>query len=52
VADGEGGSADDATEVGELLFGLVNVARTLGVDPETALRARAAGFRRDVEARG
>ena len=45
VADGEGGRPDHADEVGELLFALVNVARALGVDPETALRARAARFR-------
>ncbi len=27
-----------AAEIGELLFALVNVARMLGVDPETALQ--------------
>jgi tetrapyrrole methylase family protein/MazG family protein len=52
VSDGEGGSSDVTDDIGELLFGLVNVARTLGVDPETALRARAARFRRSVEAHG
>ena len=38
--------------IGELLFALVNVARILGVDPETALRARTASFRTSVEATG
>jgi tetrapyrrole methylase family protein/MazG family protein len=49
IADGEGGSADQAVELGELLFSLANVARSLGVDPETALLARAARFRASVE---
>jgi uncharacterized protein YabN with tetrapyrrole methylase and pyrophosphatase domain len=52
VTDGEGGAADGAEALGELLFSLVNVARLLGVDPETALRARAGKFRSTVEARG
>jgi tetrapyrrole methylase family protein / MazG family protein len=52
VTDGEGGGADPAARLGELLFSLANVARELGVDPETALRARAAAFRASVEARG
>jgi tetrapyrrole methylase family protein / MazG family protein len=52
VADGEGGGADRAARLGELLFSLANVARELGVDPETALRARAATFRASVEAQG
>jgi MazG family protein len=52
VADGEGGGADRAARLGELLFSLANVARALGIDPETALRARAATFRDSVEARG
>jgi uncharacterized protein YabN with tetrapyrrole methylase and pyrophosphatase domain len=52
VTDGEGGRSDQAAEVGELLFSLCNVARALGIDPETALRARAARFRSSVEARG
>jgi tetrapyrrole methylase family protein / MazG family protein len=38
------------TTVGELLFALADVARRLGVDPETALRARAREFRAEVEA--
>jgi len=49
AADGEGGAKDDAAEVGDLLFSLVSVARSLGVDPETALRARSAAFRHSVE---
>jgi tetrapyrrole methylase family protein/MazG family protein len=52
VADGEGGRPDHAAEVGELLFRLVNLARTLGVDPETALRTRTASFRASVEEHG
>jgi tetrapyrrole methylase family protein / MazG family protein len=52
VTDGEGGRPDQAAEVGELLFSLCNVARALGIDPETALRARATRFRSSVEARG
>jgi uncharacterized protein YabN with tetrapyrrole methylase and pyrophosphatase domain len=52
VTDGEGGRADQAAELGELLFSLANVARTLGVDPESALRSRAATFRTSVEELG
>lgn len=52
IADGEGGPAYRAAEVGELLFSLVNLARSLGVDPETALRSRAAAFRSSVEEKG
>ena len=52
TADGQGGARDDAAEVGDLLFSLVSVARSLGVDPETALRTRSAAFRRSVEERG
>jgi tetrapyrrole methylase family protein/MazG family protein len=52
VSDGEGGRPGDAAVIGELFFALVNVARSLGVDPETALRARATRFREAVEERG
>ncbi len=38
-----------AGELGDLLFAAVAVARTLGVDPELALRASAARFRARVE---
>jgi tetrapyrrole methylase family protein/MazG family protein len=51
--EGSGGDgAELAAEVGELLFTLVNLARSVGVDPETALRIKAASFRRQVETRG
>ena len=52
AVDGERGPPDQAAELGDLLFSLANVARALGVDPETALRARSAAFRSSVEARG
>jgi tetrapyrrole methylase family protein / MazG family protein len=45
LEDGEAGD-----EIGELLLALADVARRLGVDPETALRTRAAEFRRQIEA--
>jgi uncharacterized protein YabN with tetrapyrrole methylase and pyrophosphatase domain len=35
-------------QVGDLLFSVVNLARQLGVDSETALRARAVAFRQQV----
>jgi tetrapyrrole methylase family protein/MazG family protein len=49
---GDGSGGDRAADIGELLFSLVNLARTLGVDPESALRVRAAAFRTTVEALG
>ncbi|HEV3130924.1 MAG TPA: MazG nucleotide pyrophosphohydrolase domain-containing protein [Acidimicrobiales bacterium] len=52
VSDGAGGRADHSAELGELLFSLANVARALGIDPETALRSRAATFRTAVEKSG
>ena len=45
-------AADEAAQIGALLFSVVSLARALDVDPEGALRARAAAFRRDVEALG
>jgi tetrapyrrole methylase family protein / MazG family protein len=44
--------ATAADAVGRALFALVSVARILGVDPESALRARAASFRGEVEVLG
>ena len=52
VSDGAGGGAETEQDLGELLFSLANVARQLGVDPETALRARAGRFRSSVEQHG
>jgi uncharacterized protein YabN with tetrapyrrole methylase and pyrophosphatase domain len=51
-SDAAAGSSPPADAVGDALFALVSVARSLGVDAESALRARAASFRREVEARG
>lgn len=36
--------------LGEMLFAVADAARRLGVDPETALRGYAGGFRRRIEA--
>ena len=50
---GDGGiSPDNQEAIGELLFAMVNVARALGVEPETALRARAAKFRMAIDEHG
>jgi tetrapyrrole methylase family protein/MazG family protein len=45
---GRVGAAPDADAIGELLFAAVDLARRNGVDPESALRARAARFRDSV----
>ncbi len=50
ITDGTGAAVATVEAVGELLFSLANVARQIGVDPETALRARAARFRAEVDA--
>jgi tetrapyrrole methylase family protein/MazG family protein len=52
VSDGAGGSQRLVAEIGDLLFSLVGMARTLGVDPETALRSYASAFRAQVEELG
>jgi uncharacterized protein YabN with tetrapyrrole methylase and pyrophosphatase domain len=46
------GENDNTEAMGELLFAMVNVARLLGVEPETALRARSAKFRAAIDERG
>lgn len=46
-----GGDRSTVDVVGEVLFALVDAARHLGVDPESALRAQATTFRRQVMAR-
>lgn len=45
-----GADAYEAEAVGEALFALADLARRAGVDPETALRAYAGRFRRELEA--
>jgi len=51
-ASGEtlGASAQTVEALGEMLFAVADAARRLGVDPETALRSYAGGFRRRIEA--
>ncbi len=48
VAAGGGAPAAVNAELGDVLFSVVNLARHLGVDPESALRDAAATFRRRV----
>jgi tetrapyrrole methylase family protein/MazG family protein len=43
-------SAQTVEALGEMLFAVADAARRLGVDPETALRGYAGGFRRRIEA--
>ena len=43
-------SAQTVEALGEMLFAVADAARRLGVDPETALRRYAGGFRRRIEA--
>jgi tetrapyrrole methylase family protein / MazG family protein len=45
MAEGDGGGPAINEELGDVLFSVVNVARHLGIDPETALREAAAKFR-------
>ncbi len=50
LAEGDAGSPAVNEELGDVLFSIVNVARHLGLDPETALRDASAKFRRRFEA--
>ncbi len=48
----EAPSTTEVSDVGELLFSLVNLSRILGVDPEGALASRVRRFRTEVERYG
>jgi tetrapyrrole methylase family protein / MazG family protein len=50
LAEGDPGSPAVNEELGDVLFSIVNVARHLGLDSETALRDASAKFRRRFEA--
>lgn len=49
LKDAEPGSAEAEAELGDLLFTIVNVARHLGIDAESALRTTCARFTRRFE---
>ncbi len=49
AADDDARTDAAGVEIGDLLFSLVNLARAMGVDPESALRVRAAAFRASVD---
>ena len=50
LAEGPAGSSAVNDELGDVLFSVVNIARHLGVDPESALRTSASKFRQRFQA--